>query len=620
VADSFIKALLTREDSRFYWHGGIDWISVARAAQVNWKAESIEQGASTLTMQLARNALDLDLDRTYGRKLLEAALAKRIEWRFSKDEILELYMNRIYFGSGLYGIERASQGYFKKPARDLTLSESALLAGLIRAPSNLSPFRNPEDAVAERDVVLHRMAEERRITREEADAAKLEPIRLRPENERVAELDYVKEAVHRELDLLLDPKRIEAGGLTVRVTIDRGLQEAAEAALGKRLQEVEQLPGYDHPHWNPRAKPGDPEQANVLQGAIVAIDNETGGTLVLVGGRDFATSSFNRAWDAKRQVGSTFKPFVYATAFSHGILPGAWESDAPVSLPGGNGRSWTPQNSDGGNLGTQPLKVGLIRSRNTMSVRLGMRIGVDTVRETARAAGLGDQLPDSPVALLGAFEADPWTLTAAYTIFPNQGIRKRAYLISRIETREGEVVFANTPLTFPALSPGAAWLTAQVLGEVIAEGGTASSARTTLGLDFPAYGKTGTTDDYRDAWFAGFTGKVTCGVWVGFDQPTTIMSRGYGSKLALPVWVDVMKHAHAHGHPAAELSPPGQLQTTSVCRVCSGLASRWTAQAYTIQLPPDSVPSTVCRGHVLAARPQKDRSQGFFGKLFRKFR
>jgi len=255
VADSFIKALLTREDSRFYWHGGIDWISVARAAQVNWKAESIEQGASTLTMQLARNALDLDRDRTYGRKLLEAALAKRIEWRFSKDEILELYMNRIYFGSGLYGIERAAQGYFKKPARDLSLSESALLAGLIRAPSNLSPFRNPEDAVAERDVVLGRMAEERRISRAEADAAKLEPVHLRPENERVAELDYIKEAVHRELDLLLDPKRIEAGGLTVRVTIDRGLQEAAEAALRKRLQEVEQLPGYDHPHWNPGPNP-----------------------------------------------------------------------------------------------------------------------------------------------------------------------------------------------------------------------------------------------------------------------------------------------------------------------------------------------------------------------------
>ena len=620
VADAFIKALLTREDSRFYWHGGIDWISVIRAAQVNWKAESIEQGASTLTMQLARNALDLDRDRTYGRKLLEAALASRIEGRFSKDEILELYMNRIYFGSGLYGIERAAQGYFKKPARDLSLAESALLAGLIRAPSSLSPFRNPEAAVRERDVVLDRMAEDRRISRADAAAAKLEALHLRPENERVAELDYVKDAVHRELDLILDPKRIEAGGLTVRVTIDRALQDEAEAILRKRLREVEALPGYAHPRYNPRARENDPDQAKILQGAIVAIDNETGGTLALVGGRDYGQSSFNRAWDAKRQVGSTFKPFVYATAFSHGILPGAWEDDSPISLPGGNGRSWSPQNSDGGSLGTQPVKVGLIRSRNTMSVRLGLRIGVDTVRQTASAAGLGDQLPDSPVALLGAFEADPRSLTAAYTVFPNQGIRKRTFLISRIETRDGEVVFQNLPVQLRVLPPGAAWLTSQVLGEVLGAEGTAASARTTLGLDFPAYGKTGTTDDYRDAWFAGFTGKVTCGVWVGFDQPATIVSRGYGSKLALPVWVDVMKFANDHGYPAAELTPPGVLQTTSVCRICSGLASRWTGQSYTIELPADCVPTTVCRGHLLAARPQKDRSQGFFGRLFRRFR
>jgi len=613
VSKDFVKALLAREDNGFYWHGGIDWKAVARAAWVNSQSDEIEQGASTLTMQLARNSFGMQ-ERTFDRKFIEAALAQRIENEFSKDEILELYMNRIYFGSGLYGVERAAQGYFMKPAKDLTLSESALLAGLIRGPSRLNPFRNLQSALDVRDETLNRMVSVGKITRAQADAARNETIALRPEDKRQAASNFVAQAVQRELDLLLDPKVVKKGGLKVHVTIDADLQQRSQEALADGLANVEKLPGYKHPTPATSQNRGDEAFSDYLQGALVVLDNQTGGTLALLGGRDYADTKFNRAWDAKRQAGSTFKSFVFATAFAKGMLPGAYESDGPISLPGGNGHAWTPANSDGQDLGIQPAKVGLVRSRNTMSIRTGLRAGLDSVRETAALAGFGDALPESPVLFLGAFETNPVTLTSAYTVFPNQGIRKRPYLIERIEDHEGKELYRNQVVQYRVLPESAAWMTSEVLGEVITEG-TAASARG-MGFDAPAGGKTGTTDDYRDAWFVGFTDKVTCGVWVGFDQPKTIVGRGYGSKLALPVWVDVMKFADEHGYAPGPLPAPADLQPVEICRHCSQRASLSTSARYTMMLPTDAIPAGTCPGHgqlVQGERPPKREFRLFSG-------
>lgn len=613
VSEWFVKALLAREDSRFYRHGGIDWLGVVRAMIVNIQEGEIEQGASTLTMQLARGSFGLQ-DRDYDRKLLESAIALRIESKYSKEEILEFYMNRIYFGAGFYGIERASQGYFMKSASELTLAQSALLAGLIRAPSGLNPFKYEADAVEVQGDVLDRMVASRIITRDEADDARQDPLNIRPVDQRDAEPNYVIQVVHDELDRILDPEWIQNGGLRIHLAIDQELQERATLALQERLKEMEQQSGWDHPTMDSTDPEAREAYTPFLQGAVVVLDNATGGVLAIVGGRDYERSPFNRAMQAKRQVGSTFKPFVYATAFSQGVMPGTMESDDPISMPGGeNGRPWTPSNSDGASLGSQPIEVGLIRSRNTMSVRVGMQAGVENVLRTASALGLGEELPQSPVSFLGAFEADPLAMTSAYTVFPNNGVRKRPFIVSRIETQDGYVLYQTPVLQYQVLPAYATWMTSEALGDVV-DRGTAASARS-MGFEVPAYGKTGTTDDFKDAWFVGYTDKVTCGVWVGFDKPQTIMYRGYGSVLALPVWVDVMGHAVEHGYPAEALRYPGQLVNVRLCSQCGKPASRLSRYDYETVVPAEAVSEDRCHGHGPLAGDKKGDGKGLFKKI-----
>ena len=621
VSEHFIQALLAREDSRFYGHGGVDWIGVVRAAIRNVKEGEVVQGASTLTMQLARNSFGIR-EKSFDRKFLEVAIAKRIERNFTKDEILEYYMNRIYFGSGLYGIERASQGFFMKPAKDLNLSESAMLAGIIRGPSRFSPFRDLEAAEAQRDEVLERMISLKMVTREQAAQSKLDKVALRPVDQRIASPDYVIQAIHNELELLLDEKKIDDGGLKVYTTLDAGLQRRASEALEQHLSEVEHQSGFRHPSIEASPTGESRTETEYLQGALVAIDNQTGGLLAMVGGRDFDDSPFNRALYARRQVGSTFKPFVYATAFTNGLLPGTLVSDGPISMPGGNGRTWRPSNSDGKFGGPTPAAVGLIRSRNTMSIRVGQSAGIDNVLGLANELNFGEQIPRSPVTYLGAFETTPLTLTSAYSIFPNRGERKRPYLIQRIDSAQGDTLFESTEVTHTVLSESTAWVTSEILGQVMDQG-TGVKARS-LGFEQSAYGKTGTTNDYRDAWFVGFTDKVTCGVWVGLDRPQTIMNRGYGSTLALPIWAEVMKHAQENGYPASRLPAPPNLVSVQLCRECGLQANRKAVDPYPANLPAGLVPSSACRGHGLFAGGKKksDKQEGGFfkriGRLFSK--
>ena len=513
---------------------------------------SVRQGASTLTQQLALNTfLGGKHVHSINRKLLEAALAFRIERNYKKDEILESYINRIYFGSGYYGVETASQAYFGKPASQLGLGESAILVGLIRSPNRFSPFKNPEAAATQRNVVLNRMADLKMITREQADAT----VAAKPvvSQKRIPALqdNYATAAVLADLDILLSDDQIEEGGLRIYTTIDPVLQKTAESSIDEQLSQVEQRPGYPHPKKAAfEAEEG--SDTPYLQGSLIAIDNRSGGIRALAGGRDYRQSTFNRALLTKRQAGSTFKPFVYAAAFGKGLSPDAEIDDGPVRIG-----AWSPSNSDGTFRGPMPAREGLILSRNTMSVRIGSIAGIDEVQRVATAAGLGN-LPHFPSVYLGTFETTLKDLTSAYSIFPNGGIRRQPYLIERIDDSDGNILYRAAHISAPALDSGVSGLINSILSQVL-ERGTAATARS-LGFTKPAAGKTGTTNDFKDAWFVGYTRSLTCGVWVGLDKPQTIVSKGYGSALALPVWVEFMNAASAKKYPAARFEQGGSLQ------------------------------------------------------------
>ena len=409
VSPLFIQALLVREDTRFYEHGGIDWRGVARALYRDIRSGSAKEGASSITQQLARNSLPLG-GRTISRKLLEAMVALRIERELTKDQILELYVNRIYFGSGCYGVETASQSYFGKNASKLDLSESALLAGLIRSPNRFSPLKNPKGSAVQRDTVLDRLQELKKITATQAQAAKREKINSHPRRRTLIQENYAMDAVQRDLNLLLTTDQIDNGGLFIYTTLDPDVQKAATDALEKQLAKVERLPGFKHPLKAQYRAPEDGEDNAMpyLEGALVAIDNASGGIRALVGGRDYAQSKFNRALTpANRQIGSAFKPFVYTLAFTHGLLPGAAVSDEPIQ-PGeiqGAG-NWSPGNSDGRYVGIKPVSYGLIQSRNTMSVRVGEFAGLDDTQKIATTLGLGENIPHGAAIYIGSFETN----------------------------------------------------------------------------------------------------------------------------------------------------------------------------------------------------------------------
>lgn len=569
VSPHFIEALLAREDNRFYRHNGVDFHGLARALVRNVRDRSFTQGASTLTMQLARSSFNLS-GKTLHRKLLEVAVARRIERRMSKDQILELYVNRIFFGTGIYGVERASQVYFGKPAADLTLDEAAMLAAIIRGPNRFSPFRNYEVALSGRNMVLDRMVLQGRITEAQAAEARQRQTSVQDAPTISAQESYALDAVRRDLDRLLDAENEEDGGLTIYTTIDLDLQEAAEKAVNERLTEVEKSKGYPHPTRAAivGAASGAFESTSpgYLQGAVIVFNNATGATLAVVGGRNFQESPFNRALLARRQVGSTFKPFVYTAAFQSGLFPTTLLSDGPVEIGG-----WKPKNSDGEFRGMQPAEYGLYKSRNTMTVRAGQIAGVERVAELAERVGLGHVENPSPQIFIGNLDATLAAITSAYTAFPNGGVRCRPYVIERIENREGSVIFRSGVQTVPVLSPGASWCVTQALQKVLSPQGTGASARR-LGFKRSAAGKTGTTDDYKDAWFIGYDERITCGVWAGMDQPEKIMAQGYGSRVALPIWADVMKAAEKLNHSGGDPLPDVPTARADLCRV-SGLVA-----------------------------------------------
>jgi penicillin-binding protein 1A len=605
VSPYFIDALLAREDRKFRRHDGVDVPGIFRAMVANLKAGKTRQGASTITQQLAKNAFALE-GRTFDRKILEALLARRIEQRYSKDEILEFYVNRIYFGAGFHGIETASQGYFGKSAKELSVGEAAVLAGLIRSPSKLAPTKDAEAARRERDTVIDRMAETKVLTPQDATAAKATRVNVETSQKRMTR-DSVTDAVLQELEQTLSPEVLAEGGLKVHITIDPQLQALAERAVDNNLTIFESRKGYAHPRkkeFVPAPPGSEQKKTDYLQGALVAIDNATGAIRAAAGGRDYSHSQFSRALFSKRQVGSTFKPFVFAAAFDRGLLPGTLVDDSRIEK--GDLReissNWSPENSDGQYEGPQPAAVGLLKSKNTMTVRVGESAGLPGIREIGRKTGMSDEIPNLPVVYLGAFESTLKDMTAAYTAFPNLGTMPTPHLISKVIDSNGNTLVQAPTIQRPVLEPGSAWMVSSILQEVM-KSGTASQAAK-LGWKKPAGGKTGTTNDFFDAWFIGYTSSLTCGVWVGFDTPKTIGEKAYGGTMALPIWVDFMKNVPEGKYATQPLPESPDLKEAKLCKVSGLMANPSCAEqgcAYEGTLPSASIPTKVCQTHAPTA-------------------
>jgi len=542
VSNDFVNALLAREDTRFYRHHGIDPVGILRAILRNFVAGGFRQGASTITQQLARNSFPLG-GKNLHRKMIEAALAYRIETELTKEEILEAYMNRIYLGAGCYGVEAASRAYFGKPASRMGLAESAMLAGLIRSPSRFSPARDPKRARRERDVVLERMCEVGFITEKQRDAALASQQQLPAAPDGAYRENWAMQTILDELSLVLDPDDLGEGGLQIFSMIDPVLQAAAENSVAGRLREIEGMPGYPHAPksaFGGRSFSGH-DGAPYLEGAAVALESATGAVRAIVGGRDREASNFNRALHGKRQVGSAVKPFVYAKAFEKGLKPGDRVSDDPITradLPPGS-RPYQPENSDGTYHGMLPAAEGLVQSRNTMAVRVAVRAGIGEVADCVRLAGLAPDPPRYPSIALGTFESSLKDLTAGFAAFDNGGVRPQPFIIERVTDSRGNLLFKATRGSVRVFPEKPARATAEILRDVLTHG-TASGARK-MGAPRGAAGKTGTTNDYRDAWFVGFDDGITCGVWVGFDRPRRILPGGSGARLALPIWIDIMR-------------------------------------------------------------------------------
>ena len=548
VSDNFIKALVAREDARFYQHGGVDLRGLARGVYVLLKDGRLE-GGSTLSMQLAENSFDYN-GKSIDGKFLEMALARKIESNFSKQEILEMYMNRIFWGGSIKGIESASRNYFEKSASELTLSESAMLAGIISAPNAFTPFRHLDLAIQKRDITLRSMVQYELITQAEADAAKQEEIHIRPPERRMNKKSYVMSTLQRELDIILEKNNIKMGGLTIKTTLDYELQKNAEQALQDHLRTIEQNPSYlqnhqTHSQYN-NLNHKNRRAPQYVQGALVCIENHTGGIVSIVGGRNPYHSEYNRAIQSKRQIGSLYKPFVYLAAFDKGMNPNQYISDDRIYRGeiSGADPNWRPKNSDNTYRGSIRLSDALAQSRNTPAIRVGNFAGLNNVIDTARKAGFKQKIPEQPSIYLGAFSATPLEVATAYTAFPNDCIVYRPFLINEIIDEDGQTVYQGSGILGwdNNASKYASRSVSKTL-EQVTSSGTAKRLRTTYGFRKPAAGKTGTTNRSRDGWFAGYTSRLTCSVWVGMDNNSPIYRGASGASLALPIWADYMKKA-----------------------------------------------------------------------------
>jgi 1A family penicillin-binding protein len=524
ISPDLQRAIVAVEDRRFYHHPGIDPIGVVRAVVRDVQHGGRVEGGSTLTQQLART-LFLSNVRTYGRKAKEAAIALLIEAQLTKPQILELYLNRVYLSAGVYGVETMSEHLYHKPARAVTLPEAALVAGLIRAPATLSPWSNYEGALERSHLVLSTMRDQGLITAAQERAARavrpaIQPYRLPNDTRAAWAKDYLRQQFRNEFGGDHPPD------WQVHTTFVPGVQDAAERAVDV---------GLDRLH-----RPN-------LQAALVALDPLTGDVLAIVGGENYRSSTYNRAVRSRRQPGSAFKPFVYAAALEHGFSPVSVLTNLKnITAP--DNPEWNPTSAHGEQPDQMTLRAALLESNNAAAAGLQQVVGSRVVLELASTAGM-DNLPDVPSLSLGTGLVSPLDLAVAYTIFPGGGRASRPRGIVSVYDAAGTEVLDRPVERTPVIPPPVAFQMTSMLRDVV-ERGTGTAART-MGVRGPIAGKTGTTDDYRDAWFVGFSTKVVVAVWVGFDQPAPIGNEAYGARVALPIWAEFMKRS-------ARLLPPGE--------------------------------------------------------------
>jgi len=575
VKDAFVLT----EDKRFYEHSGIDWIRVPGAALRNLRAGSWEQGFSTITMQLARNVFPERISREKNliRKVKEAKVARQIESRYSKDKILELYLNQINLGNGAYGVETASQRYFGKSVHDLNLAEAAMLAALPKAPARYNPRRFPERAIQRRNTVIELMRRNGAISDADASLAKAYPLQLGSKTESGEVAPYFVEWVRQQLDEKFGARLYEQG-LKVYTTLDLDMQSAAERALENQLRAIEggkygKFPHRTYEQLAVRTANGD-ESASpnspYLQGAFLAMDPRDGSVRALVGGRQFDDSKFNRMTQALRQPGSTFKPIVYSAAIENGRTPATIIDDAPITLPQ-IGEAWSPQNYDGKFEGPIPLRRALYMSRNLPAIRTGMELGEQTVIDMAKRFGISSTIPPYPSIHIGSADVFPIEMISAYSAFANLGVRTAANAIRRVENQRGEVLWEPQPVRAQVLSAPEAWLMVSMMKDVVQHGTAAGSVGSRFYV--PSGGKTGTTNDGADVWYIGYTADLVAGVWMGFDRPTKIKANAQGGELAAPAYTAFMLEVYRRRPSPPDWPRPEGITTREIDRTTGQLAN-----------------------------------------------
>jgi penicillin-binding protein 1A len=623
-------ALISIEDKDFYRHWGVNVWRIMGAAYRDIESGGKVQGASTLTMQLARN-LFLSPDRSFHRKIQEALLAIQIERKFTKSQIFTLYANQIFLGHGAYGFESASEYYFSKPANKLTLDEAALLSGLPKAPQYYSPIVHPDRALKRRNLVINAMLEDGKITAQQAADAKARPLKLNVQHDPNSLAPYYVEEIRRYLETKYGSDQVHEGGLRVYTSLNMDLQRAANRAILNGVAAYERRHGwknrlvnvlssgvtidnYSHADWEDEPEPNGYihalvtavapgsaaiklgryhatltqqdvawakkkiqdilkpgylcyvkvltlgsdgaarvtlEQDSGAQAALVAIDNATGEIKAMVGGRDFNDSKFNRATQALRQVGSSFKPYVYTAIIDRGGSPDDTILDAPITFETQSG-VYTPHNYDEKFEGTITLRRALAQSRNIPALRLADRVGIKTVIDYAHRFGVTSNLPAYLPVALGSAEITLLEQTAAFSVFPNDGIRLTPRYITKVTDYDGRALEENFPEVRDVISARTARVMTSMLEEVVQHGTGVAAA----GMKLPLGGKTGTTNDFTDAWFIGFSPSMTCGVWIGFDEKKSLGAKESGAHAALPIWMDFMKVALAGKDPGAFQPPP----------------------------------------------------------------
>ncbi len=642
VSKNVVNALVATEDKRFYDHNGVDYVGISRAAINNFRARGITSGASSITQQLGRNTFEMR-ERSISRKVTEIFLAQRIEEAFTKNEILELYLNRVYFGSGFYGIAAASNGYFGKEPIDLTVPEAATLTGLIKSPNRLSPFNNPDQSKSTRNYILERMRIEGMISKEQMQEYQLEPLVTIPKGSAVSKSKYVYEQVRQRVIEVIGYELASQGGFHIYTTIDNRLQRKAEAALVKQLDKIEQHEGFDHQtradykalksEFKARekiaeekvvAKPTEGEEPLLqikatlpkpiyLQGAVLAIDNESGGIVTLVGGRDFNDSMYDRAVLSRRPPGTAFTPFVYAAAFESGRFPGTPVEDIPIDnrrvmIGGMSGilGEWGTESLANVHVGSMPARRALALSKIAATVRFGILTGLSKVIGLAEKSGIrfdGD-IKNFNASMLGRSPASMPEMCLAYSIFPNQGTRaERTHILSSIRDSKDKMIYAPQVrrLKKPLIDKFTAWQITSCLVDVLKDG-TGRKAYDQYGLkkDMPIAGKSGTEYGYTDNWFIGYTSKITCAVWAGFDAPSPIYPNAFSGDTVLPIWTQVMNDAAEYFPPEPFMPPKGSMQI-ELCKISGERATDQCSDL--VPGPPGQPPKSVRTTYVEYLRP-----------------